>query len=253
MGMDGGELAGKICLVTGSGRGIGAAIARAAADQGAGVVIHYRHSAREASALLSELETKGTRALAVQAGVGDERAVDAMFSLVEQKMGTVDLLVNNAGISLRKLITDTSIEDWYRVMDTNLKGVFLCSRRAVSPMIRQRYGRIVNIASIWGLHAGAMESVYAASKGGVVALSKSLATELGPSGITVNAICPGPVETALLKAELDTGELEALAVDLPLGRLASPGDVAELCAFLLSERAAYINGQVITLDGGWKA
>lgn len=253
MGTDRGELAGRICLVTGAGRGIGAAIARAAAAQGAGVVIHYHNSFREAFALLGELEKRGTRALAVQADVGDERAVDAMFSLVEQKMGAVDLLVNNAGVSLRKLITDTSLEDWYRVMDTNLKGVFLCSRRAISPMIRQRYGRIVNIASIWGLHAGAMECVYAASKGGVVALSKSLATELGPSGITVNAICPGPVETAMLRNEFDTGELEALAEDLPLGRLATPGEVAELCTFLLSERAVYINGQAITLDGGWKA
>jgi 3-oxoacyl-[acyl-carrier protein] reductase len=175
-----------------------------------------------------------------------------MFAQIEDKWGSVDLLVNNAGISLKRLFAETSEEEWQQVMDINLKGAFLCCRRALPAMIRNRFGRIVNIASIWGLRGASCESVYAASKGGLIALSRSLAMEMGPSGITVNVIAPGPVETDMLLQELDNDERAMLSEEIPLGRLASPDDVASACLFLLSPTASYINGQVLGLDGGWK-
>ena len=175
-----------------------------------------------------------------------------MFARIEDKWGSVDLLVNNAGISLKGLLTETTEEEWQQVMDINLKGAFLCCRRALPAMVKKRFGRIVNIASIWGLRGASCESVYAASKGGLIALSRSLAMEMGPSGITVNVIAPGPVQTDMLLQELDSDERKALSEEIPLGRLASPDDVASACLFLLSPAASYINGQALGLDGGWK-
>jgi len=190
--------------------------------------------------------------MAVQADISQGREVEAMFARIEDKWGSVDLLVNNAGISLKRLFTETSEEEWHQVMDINLKGAFLCCRSALPAMIRTRFGRIVNIASIWGLRGASCETVYAASKGGLIALSRSLAMEMGPSGITVNVIAPGPVETDMLLQELDNDERAMLSVEIPLGRLASPDDVASACLFLLSPAASYINGQVLGIDGGWK-
>jgi 3-oxoacyl-[acyl-carrier protein] reductase len=202
--------------------------------------------------LLEELTEQGYQVMAVQADVSQGREVEAMFAQIEDKWGSVDLLVNNAGISLKRLFAETSEEEWQQVMDINLKGAFLCCRRALPAMIRNRFGRIVNIASIWGLRGASCESVYAASKGGLIALSRSLAMEMGPSGITVNVIAPGPVETDMLLQELDNDERAMLSEEIPLGRLASPDDVASACLFLLSPTASYINGQVLGLDGGWK-
>jgi len=246
------HLEGHICLVTGSSRGIGAQIARTVAAAGARTVINYHSSQHQAMHLLEELTEQGYQVMAVQADVSQGREVEAMFAQIEDKWGSVDLLVNNAGISLKRLFTETSEEEWQQVMDINLKGAFLCCRRALPAMIRNRFGRIVNIASIWGLRGASCESVYAASKGGLIALSRSLAMEMGPSGITVNVIAPGPVETDMLLQELDNDERAMLSEEIPLGRLASPDDVASACLFLLSPTASYINGQVLGLDGGWK-
>ena len=190
--------------------------------------------------------------MAVQADISQGREVEVMFARIEDKWGSVDLLVNNAGISLKGLLTETTEEEWQQVMDINLKGAFLCCRRALPAMVKKRFGRIVNIASIWGLRGASCESVYAASKGGLIALSRSLAMEMGPSGITVNVIAPGPVQTDMLLQELDSDERKALSEEIPLGRLASPDDVASACLFLLSPAASYINGQALGLDGGWK-
>lgn len=190
---DGLNLAGRICLVTGSGRGIGAAIICAAAARGAAVVINYLHSEKEAQFLLSQLQTKKVPSIAVRADVSREEEVIQMFETIEKDLGEVDLLVNNAGISLRSLVQETRTEQWENVIGTNLKGTFLCCRQAVPAMVRKKFGRIVNIASTQGITGASFESVYAASKGGIIALSKSLGAELGPSGITVNAISPGPV------------------------------------------------------------
>lgn len=245
-------LRGHICLVTGASRGIGAEIARAVAGAGAATAINYHNSKYEALQLLEELNAQGYKAMAVKADVSKSRDVEAMYADIEDKWGSVDLLVNNAGVSLRRLLTETSEEEWHQVMDINLKGAFLCSRQALPAMIRNRFGRIVNIASIWGLRGASCEAVYAASKGGLIALSRSMAAEMGPSGISVNAIAPGPVQTDMLNQELDNDEVTTLASDIPLGRLAVPGDIAAACLFLLSPAASYINGQVLGLDGGWK-
>jgi len=241
-----------VCIVTGASRGIGAAIARTVAARGVSVAINYYSSEREALQLEEELRDRGFHALAVQADVGREEDVEAMFARVERKLGPVNMLINNAGISLRSLITETTEDQWQRVMDTNLKGAFLCCRRALPNMVRQRFGRIVNIASIWGITGASYESVYAASKGGLITLTKSLAGEVGPSGITVNVIAPGPVETDMLKGELDIQERLDLASEIPAGRLGFPEEIASACIYLLSWQASFINGQVISIDGGWK-
>ena len=244
-------LEGKVCLVTGAGRGIGKAIAAAAASQGALVAVNYRHSEKEARQLADELLIQGFTAAAFQADISSAGQVNNMFAAIEARWGKVDLLVNNAGISHKALLTDTSEFDWDRVMDINLKGAFLCTKRALPQMISARYGRIINIASIWGVNGASCESVYAASKGGLIAFTKSIAREAGPSGVIVNAVAPGPIATDMLSEELDEEEIRDLAGLIPLGRLGTPEEVAMTCIFLLSAQAAYINGQVISVDGGW--
>ncbi len=246
----GNALAGKVCLVTGASRGIGANIARELAGQGVAVAVNYRHSVREAQQLEAEINQIG-KGIAVQGDVSSRQQVDTMFKQIENTLGPVSLLVNNAGVSLRGLFQDVTEEEWQQVIDTNLKGPFLCCQRAFPHMLKQGYGRIVNIASIWGIAGASCESVYAASKGGLIALTRSLAKELGPSGITVNAIAPGAIQTDMLNRELDKGEIQALQDNIALGRLGRGQDITGVCSFLLSPQADYINGQVITVDGGW--
>ena len=241
-----------VCLVTGGSGGIGQAIVRELAQKGWSVAINYHRSEQTAEDLMQQCLQAGVPARAVCADVSQPDAVEDMFMDIERNLGPVTHLVNNAGVDLRCLLTDTSEEDWDRIMNVNLKGPFLCCRRALPYMIHIRFGRIVNIASTWGITGASFESVYAASKGGLIALTKSLASELGPSGITVNAIAPGPIQTPMLDNELTVEEKNVLAADIPLGRLGYPQDVAALCSFLLSDQAGYINGQIIAVDGGWK-
>lgn len=243
---------GKVCLVTGGSRGIGAAVAREAARQGATVAINYFHSRDAAFDLVDEIKEKGGRAIAVKADVGSAFEVDALFYRVEHELGPVQILVNNAGVALQALLVDTSIEQWNTLMDVNLKGPFLCCRRALPSMMERRWGRIINMASVWGLRGASMEAAYAASKGGLIALTRSLAAEMGPWGICVNAIAPGPVESDMLHSSLDANELKDLAAEVPLGRLASSVEIAAACSFLMSEQAAYISGAVLRIDGAWK-
>lgn len=245
------DLQGKVCLITGASRGIGAAIARSAAQRGAAVAVNYLNSDKQAAHEVEAIRRMGARAIAVGADVSSPAGVDKLFLQVEQELGPVDLLVNNAGRSLQKLVTHTSDNEWDETINTNLKGPFLCCRRALPHMIRQHSGRIVNIASIWGMAGASCESIYAASKGGLVLFTRSLAKEVGPSGITVNAIAPGPVDTDMLRGELSTQECQDLAREIPLGRLGCPEEVASLCVYLLGESASYITGQVIAVDGGW--
>lgn len=247
------QLKGLVCLVTGASRGIGRAIAMAVSDAGAAVAINYHHSEMAALALKEELTANGKQVIAVKADVSNAKMVDDMFLQIEDQLGAVDLLVNNAGIAFKALLTDTSNEDWARLLDVNLTGPFLCSRRALPSMIRKRFGRIVNIASMQGVCGASCEAAYAASKGGLIALSKSLAAEVGPSGITVNAIAPGPVFTEMLCQDLDEGELADLLSLLPVGRWGQPEDIARACLFLLSPQNSFVNGSVLVLDGGWKA
>lgn len=248
-----GPLRGLVCLVTGASRGIGRAIAVAANMAGANVALNYLHSDRAARDLLDQLDGIGGRNIIVKADVSNVEQVDHMFCQVEQRLGAVDLLVNNAGVAFKGLLTDTGDEEWARLMAVNLTGPFLCSRRALPSMVKRRFGRIVNIASMQGVCGASCETAYAASKGGLIALSKSLAAEVGPSGITVNAIAPGPVMTDMLCADLDQEEMADLLSLLPVGRWGQPEDIAQACLFLLSPQNSYINGSILAVDGGWKA
>jgi len=248
-----GKIKGKVCLVTGASRGIGAAIARALAYQGANVAINYCSSRKEAISLKNELILSGVKAIAIKADVGNIIEVDKMFDIIEAELGKVNILVNNAGISLRALVTETTEEQWERVINTNLKGAFLCSRRALPAMITNKAGRIINISSVWGLYGASYEAIYATAKGGLISFSQSLAREVGPSGITVNAIAPGAIDTEMLSQELDTDEMNSLIEEIPVGRLGKSEEVAAACIYLASDTSSYINGQVLRLDGGWKA
>ncbi|NLO22535.1 MAG: 3-oxoacyl-ACP reductase FabG [Syntrophomonadaceae bacterium] len=246
-------LEGKVCLITGGGRGIGAAVARTVAARGAAVAINYHHSQREAGCLVEALQHQGYQALALQADISQEEEVIRLFREIRNNLGEVELLVNNAGVALRTLVQETTASEWDRVMNVNLKGAFLCCREALPYMIRKRYGRIVNIASIQGVSGASYESVYAASKGGLIAFTKSLASEVGPSGITVNAIAPGPVATEMIYSHLDEEDIKVLLNEMPDGRMMQPEEIASTCLFLLSSQAACINAQVLCLDGGWKS
>lgn len=247
------SLEGQVCLVTGAGRGIGAAVARAAAARGARVAVNYNSSAKEARTLVSELQQFGNTALAIQGDISSEREVARLFTEIRNTMGEVDLLVNNAGVTLRSLVQDTSTAEWDRIMNVNLKGAFLCCKEVLPYMIRKKYGRIVNIASTQGIEGASFEAVYAASKGGLIAFTKSLGSEVAPSGITVNAIAPGLVATDMIYSHLDEGDIKTLLDELPVGRMAAPEEIASACVFLLSRDAAYINAQVLCIDGGWIA
>lgn len=244
-------LRGKVALVTGAGRGIGAAIARELARHGAGVAVNYHTSAQEAEKVASICRAYGNGATAFQANIADPAAVEKLFTAVEETLGPVEILVNNAGVGLRRLLAETTDREWDTLLGVNLSGAFYCCRRALRTMIRRRWGRIINIASVFGLTGAAYEAAYAAAKGGIIALTKSLAREVGSAGITVNAVAPGPVESEMLREGLTVTELAALAAEIPSGRLGQPEDVAGACAFLASPAAAFINGQVLCLDGGW--
>ena len=231
----------KSALITGSSRGIGAAVARKLAQDGWDVVINYKESEDKALALAAEL---GCRA--IRADVSDPEAVQAMF----REIGPVGLLVCNAGICEYGLVTDLSPERWREIFAVNTEGMYHCCRAAIPGMVHEKAGCILTVSSVWGLYGASCEAAYSASKGAIIAFSKALAKELGPSGIRVNCIAPGVIETDML-AQFDFADKAALSEDTPLGRLGTPEDVAELAGFLASDKAAFITGQVIGCDGGF--
>jgi 3-oxoacyl-[acyl-carrier protein] reductase len=242
-------LTGRIALITGAGRGIGRAAALALAADGADVVL-VSYTALNAESAAAEVQEKtGRRTLAVQADVGVAADVERLFAQAMEAFGRVDILVNNAGITRDNLLLRMSETDWDAVVDTNLKGAFLCTRAAGRIMLRQKFGRIINITSIMGLIGNAGQANYAASKAGLIGLTKSSAKELGSRGITVNAIAPGYIQTDMTDA-LSAEIREQIRKQIPLGRLGVPEDVAQVVRFLASEEAAYITGQVIRVDGG---
>lgn len=240
---------GRIAVVSGGSRGIGAAVCRALARDGYTVIIDYRESREKAEALEKELKSSGFNAEAYCCDVRDEDAVKGLFEYVAGKYGRIDVLVNNAGISHYGLITDVSIMEWNDIFDTNVKGVFLMCREGLKSMISEKSGRIVNISSMWGICGASCEAAYSASKSAVIGLTKALAKEVGPSGITVNCVAPGAVQTDMMK-ELSEETREMLKEETPLGRLGTPEDIAEAVAFLVSDRASFITGEVISSNGG---
>ncbi len=241
----------KVALVTGGGRGIGRAIARKLAEQGYDVAVNYQQSRAVAEELVNELRQAGCRAGAFQADVAEPNAVKAMLHAVETELGPVETLVNNAGIALPGgLFQDVDDETWNRAFAVNVGGMRNVIRAVLPHMLHEKRGSIVNLSSIWGLRGASCEVTYACTKAAVVGLTRSLALELAPSHIRVNAVAPGCIDTDMVRS-LGRETMDALAQDTPLGRLGTPEDIAAAVVFLAGEDASFITGQVLTADGGF--
>lgn len=236
-------------VVTGGSRGIGLAISRALAADGYRLAILYAGREKDALKAYEELRAGGTDTEIYQCDVADTAQVQQVSEEILKRFGHVDVLVNNAGIAQIKLFTDTTEEDWDRMMNVNVKGIFNTCSALVPQMISQKKGRIINLSSMWGIAGASCEVAYSASKSAVIGFTKALAKELGPSGITVNCVAPGVIDTEM-NAGLDGETMEALRNEIPLERIGSPSDVAGAVSFLASENAAYITGQVVSVDGG---
>jgi 3-oxoacyl-[acyl-carrier protein] reductase len=247
------ELEGKVALVTGASRGMGKAIALKLASLGSKVVVNYvaieASNKVDADNLVKSITRLGGKAISIEADVRDSEAVKAMVEQVIDKWNKIDILVNNAGINRDTLLLRMSDDAWDNVIDTNLRGAYLCTKFVLRSMMRQEWGRIINISSVTGLVGNAGQSNYAASKGGLVAFTKSVAREMGSRNITVNAVAPGYIITGMTD-KLPSERKEAVLAMIPLQRFGQPEDVAELVAFLAGDRAGYITGQTITIDGG---
>ncbi len=235
----------KTALVTGGSRGIGAAIVRALTGQGWQVVFCYRSNQAAAQQLSAE-----TGAIATLCDVTDSAQVAAMVEEALRRLSHIDLLVNNAGVAWQGLLTDMTDADWHTILDTSLTAAFYTCRAVIPGMVSRRAGRIVNISSIWGRVGASCEAAYSAAKAGLIGLSKALAKELGPSGITVNCLCPGVIRTDMLSC-YSPDDLAALADETPLCRLGTPEDVAAAVCWLAGDGAGFITGQVIGVDGGF--
>ena len=244
------RLEGKIALVTGAGRGIGRATALRLAREGASVVINYKANRDAAEESLRQVTAEGARAWLVQADVSEPADADRLVKqALEHAGGRIDVLVNNAGITRDNLLLRMSLEEWDAVLDLNLRGAFLVTKAALRPMMRQRAGRIVNIASVAGITGNAGQANYSAAKAGLIAFTRTIAREMALRNITANAVAPGLIPTELT-ASLPQQVKDALVAQTPLGRMGTPEDVAGVVAFLSSDDAAYITGQVIVVDGG---
>ncbi len=235
-------------LVTGGSRGIGAAIAKSLAREGWPVGVNYRSDAEAAEAVVEEITSAGGRAKALKGDIADLGTADQLFKTLEDEFGPVLVLVNNAGVRADGLSPQIDDEDWAKVIDTNLSAAFRLTRRALRPMIRARYGRVVNIASIVGQRANPGQANYAASKAGLVAMTKTVAAEVARRGVTVNAVAPGLIET-----DMTEGIAENLLEHVPARRPGTPEDVAECVRFLASDGAGYVTGVCLTVDGGLTA
>lgn len=242
------RLEGQVALVTGASRGIGRAIALALAAEGANVVVNYAQSATAAEEIVAQITADGGQALALQADVAQADQVDALISGTLDAFSRIDILVNNAGITRDTLLLRMKLEDWQAVIDLNLTGVFLCTKAVAKGMLKQRSGRIINIASVAGQMGNPGQANYSAAKAGVIGFTKTVAKELASRGVTVNAVAPGFIETDM------TGHLpntEDILKFIPLGRFGKPDDIAGMVRFLAADpAAAYITGQVFNVDGG---
>ncbi|OCS87637.1 3-oxoacyl-[acyl-carrier-protein] reductase [Caryophanon tenue] len=243
------KLQGQVAIVTGASRGIGEAIALELAAQGAKIVVNYSGSTEKAQQVVSTIQANGGEAIAVQASVSQTDAVDALVKQTIEAFGRVDILVNNAGITRDNLMMRMKEDEWDDVIDTNLKGVFLCTKAVTRTMMKQRYGRIINISSIVGVSGNAGQANYVAAKAGVIGLTKTTAKELASRNILVNAIAPGFITTEMTDA-LPEDVKNAMLAQIPLAKLGQPMHIAKAVAFLASEDASYITGQTLHIDGG---
>ena len=241
---------GKTALITGASRGIGTACAIALAKCGYNIVINYNKSEDKAQNLAKIIEDNyGVEVLCIKADVCQKAQVDSMVAQAESRFGTIDVLVNNAGIALQKLFTDTTDDDWNTVINTNLTAVYNVTHAVLPSMIRNHAGNIVNISSMWGEVGASCEVAYSASKAGVIGLTKALAKEVAPSDVRVNCVSPGVIMTDMMSS-FDSEALEMIKEDIPLGTLGTAKNVADAVSFLVSEKAQYITGQVLSVNGG---
>ncbi|MGN8968630.1 3-oxoacyl-[acyl-carrier-protein] reductase [Intestinimonas sp. HCP28S3_D6] len=243
------SLQGKCALVTGGSRGIGRAVCLELARQGARVAVNYAGNAAAAEETVKACEAQGVEAFAIQADVADAAACETMVKEVLTRFGRLDILVNNAGVTRDGLMPMMKEADWDAVLDINLKGAFHCMKAVYRPMMKQKYGRIVNLSSIVGLRGNAGQANYAASKAGLIGLTKSMAKELAARNVTVNAVAPGFIDTDMTAA-LPEKAREAMLTTIPMGRLGQAEDVAKAVAFFAGDESAYVTGQVLCVDGG---
>lgn len=241
---------GRTVLITGASRGIGRATAVVFAKNGFNVAVNYCRSEDKANALIDELKGYGVKAAAYRADVSDKSAVTEMFRRAEAELDKISVLVNNAGIAEQALFSDITEEMWDRMFDVNVKGAYNCAQEALSSMIHEKYGRIVNVSSMWGISGASCEVHYSASKAALIGFTKALAKEVGLSGITVNCIAPGVIETDM-NAALSEEAMNVLKEDTPLNRIGAPKDAAEAIFFLSSDKSGFITGQVLSVDGGF--
>ena len=240
----------KTVLITGSSKGIGAATAILFAQKGYNVVINYNESYESASLLCRSLSSHGYSVITQKANVANKLEVDLMVKETLYKFGSLDILVNNAGIAYQGVITETDEIDFDKIMDVNLKGVFNCCKSVIPSMVSKQAGKIINISSMWGQVGASCEVAYSAAKAGVIGLTKALAKELAPSGITVNAIAPGLIETSM-NSHLSIEELSDFVSEIPLARMGNADEIAAAIEFLASDKADYITGQVLGINGGY--
>ena len=240
----------KTVLITGASRGIGRATAVAFAQNGYDVAVNYNKSSEAAEKLCSELEQCGVKAKSFQADVADRNAVNEMVQQIEADFGKITVLVNNAGIAEQALFSDISEEMWDRMFDVNVKGAYNCTQAVLSHMIHNKYGRIINVSSMWGISGASCEVHYSASKAALIGFTKALAKEVGLSGITVNCVAPGVIATEM-NGHLSEEIMEELKNETPMGRIGAPEDVAEAILFLASDKSGFITGQVLSVDGGF--